>query len=462
MKKTIALLLALATLCSLVLPCAAADLNQVSKLVQEKTVDAKAALLVNISNDDGDVIYFEQNARDRVYPASITKVMTALLVMEAIERGNLSLDQQVTAGVETWLGIPADGSTAEIQIGEVMTVEQLLYCLLLPSANEAANVLAQEVSGQVSSFVALMNQRATELGCVSTHFVNPHGIHDPEHYTTCYDLYLIARKAMEYDTFRKIVSTDEIVIPPTNMTSKERVYYNTNGLLTNKKYSGYVFDGCIGIKTGSTDAAGYCLLSAARREGTTLLSVVMGADTVVDIDGTHRHQFSESASLLQWGFDNFSYHSIMDSRSPVAEVRVDLAKDVDSVLIAPAESLSALLPNDVTGKSFSTSIEKEERVNAPVEAGQKLGTMTVYLQNRPYGTVDLVALEDVERSDFLARKKDVEDVLSSLWFRVGLLAVGAGILLFILRNTVFLPRRSSKVKVRKPKTAKPASYKGKR
>ena len=461
-RRLLSLLLALGLLCSLALPCAATDLSKVSKLVQNKTVDAKAALLVNISAEEGDVIYFEQNARDRVYPASITKVMTALLVMEALERGNISLDEPITASTDTWLDIPPDGSTANIQIGEVMTVEQLLYCMLLPSANEAANVLAQTLCGQVSTFVKLMNQRAMELGCVNTHFVNPHGIHDPNHYTTCYDLYLIAREAMKYDTFRKIVSTDEITIPPTNMTDKERVYYNTNGLLTHKKYSGYTFDGCIGIKTGSTQDAGYCLLSAARREGTTLLSVVMGADTVVDTAGTHRHQFSESASLLQWGFDNFSYHSIMDSRDPVAEVRVELAKDVDSVLIAPAESLSALLPNDVTGKSFSTSIEKEESVEAPVEVGQKLGTMTVFLQNRPYGTVDLVALANVERSDFLARKQSIEDVISSLWFRVLLLVFAALILVTILRNTVFIPQRHKKIKTRKPKAAKPASYKGKR
>ena len=461
-KRLLSLALALGLVLTLALPCAATDLAKVSKLVENKTVDAKAALLVNISAEDGDVIYFEQNARDRVYPASITKVMTALLVMEALERGNIALDEAITASTETWLGIPADGSTANIQIGEVMTVEELLYCLLLPSANEAANILAQTLCGQVSTFVKLMNQRATELGCVSTHFVNPHGIHDPDHYTTCYDLYLIAREAMKYETFRKIVSTDEVTIPPTNMTAKERVYYNTNGLLTHKKYSGYTYDGCIGIKTGSTDAAGYCLLSAARREGTTLLSVVMGADTIVDTAGTHRHQFSESAALLTWGFENFSYHSIMDSRDPVAEVKVELARDVDSVLIAPAQSLSALLPNDVTGKSFSTSIEKEESVQAPVEAGQKLGTMTVYLQNKPYGTVDLVAVDSVERSDLLARKQGVEDVISSLWFRLLLIAFALFILVSILRNTVLVKKRHSKIKSRKPTTAKPTSYKGKR
>src|SRR5699024_3464464 len=130
-------------------------------------------------------------------------------------------------------------------------------------------------------------------------------MHDENHYTTCYDLYLIARQAMQNETFRTIVSTESYTVPATNM-SEERTFYNSNGLLTSNYYSGYVYENCIGIKTGTTDAAGYCLLAAAEQDGTMLISVVMGADTVVDDAGTHRYQFSESSRLLQWGFDNFS------------------------------------------------------------------------------------------------------------------------------------------------------------
>ena len=419
------------------LTAGAVDLAEVSQLVRQKDVDANAALLVNMTED---TVYYEKNAHDKVYPASITKVMTAILVLEAVDRGDLTLDTQVTASSETWLGIPSDGSTQNIQIGETMTVQDLLYCLLLPSANEAANILAQTVSGRVSSFVDLMNSRAVELGCTGTHFVNPHGIHDENHYTTCYDLYLIARHAMQNETFRTIVSTDEYTVPPTNM-SEERHFANTNGLLTNKKYSGYVYDDCIGIKTGSTDAAGYCLLSAAERDGTILISVVMGADTTVDDAGTHRKQFSESSALLKWGFDSFSYHSIMDLTDPVAEVPVTLGVDVDSVLVVPGESIDALLPNDVTSDAFTSTVEVVETVAAPVTKGQKLGTMTVYLQGQPYGSVDLVAVDDVEQSAFLAKKQEIEDFISSTWFKAALIVTAAIILLVILRLTVFRPRR---------------------
>lgn len=414
------------------------DLAEISDLVKNESVDAKAALLVNM---DTDTVYYEQNADEKIYPASITKVMTALLVLEAVDRGDLTLDTEITAGSETWYSVPSDGTTQNIQIGETMRLEDLLYCLLLPSANEAANILAQAVSGTVSSFVELMNQRAVELGCTSTHFVNPHGIHDEDHYTTCHDLYLIAKQAMQNETFRTIVSTDEYTVGPTNMTDEERHFYNTNALLSSKLYSGYVLDGCIGIKTGSTDAAGYCLLSAAERDGTTLISIVMGAEMVVDSDGTHRKQFSESASLLNWGFENFSVHSILDSTDPVAEVPVTLGADVDSVLVVPGGTLEALLPNDVTSEDFTTKSEVVESAEAPIEEGQKLGTLTVYLGDQAYGSVDLVAANSVEQSTFLAKKQAVEDFISNNWLKAVIGLAVLVVLVITLRLTVLRPKR---------------------
>ncbi|MCD7753440.1 MAG: D-alanyl-D-alanine carboxypeptidase [Clostridiales bacterium] len=455
--RILSLFLALVLVFSMATPLSARaeDLSQVSQLVADMEIDANAALLVNMTED---VIYYEQNAYDKVYPASITKVMTALLVLEAVDRGDLSLDTKITAGGETWLDIPSDGSTQNIQIGETMSVEDLLYCLLLPSANEAANILAQAVSGTVSSFVELMNRRATELGCTGTHFANPHGIQDEDHYTTCYDLYLIARAAMSNETFRTIVSTDSYTVPATNM-SEERTFSNTNGLLTSKKYSGYVYDSCIGIKTGSTSDAGYCLLAAAEEDGTTLISVVMGAETTVDNDGTHRMQFSESARLLKWGFSNFSYHSILDLDTPVAEVPVTLGVDVDSVLVVPSGTLDALLPNDITADSFTVEYETVDSVEAPVEAGDVLGTLTVYLEGEAYGSVDLVAATSVEQSSFLATKKAIEDFISDNWLKA---AIGLGVivvLVIVLRLTLLRPKRRYG---NYTGTRRPRNYKGSR
>lgn len=414
------------------------DLIPVSELLRAKDVQAKAALLVNLDND---TIYYAKNAYQKVYPASITKVMTALLVLEAVDRGDLSLDTMITAGSETWLGVTSDATTQNIQIGETMRLEDLLYCLLLPSANEAANILAQAVSGSVSSFVDLMNSRAVELGCTGTHFVNPHGMHNEDHYTTCHDLYLIAKQAMQNETFRTIVSTDEYTVGPTNMTEEERHFYSSNGLLSGKMYSGYTMDGCIGIKTGTTDAAGYCLLSAAERDGTTLISVVMGAETVVDADGTHRMQFSESSSLLNWGFQNYSVHPILENGDPVTEVPVTLGVDVDSVLVVPGDTLDALLPNDVTSEAFTTSFEVVDSVEAPVEKGEKLGTLTVSLGDQVYGTVDLVAADAVEQSSFLAKKQAVEEFISAYWLKAVIALAVIVVVIVLVRFLLLRPKR---------------------
>ena len=157
----------------------------------------KNVILVDANYDE---VLYEDGGYDKVYPASITKVMTALLTLEAIESGKLTAQTQVTAST-TATTIPEGSSTANIQAGEVLTVEQLLYCLLLPSANEAAQILAETVGGDIDTFVGMMNDKAKELGCENTHFANPHGFHDPDHYTTPFDITLFMKAAMEYDLF---------------------------------------------------------------------------------------------------------------------------------------------------------------------------------------------------------------------------------------------------------------------
>ena len=183
-----------------------------------------------VDGDHGEVLY-DYNGYERMYPASITKIMTSLLVLEAIDRGELTLDTQITASAEA-VRIPPGSSTAGIKAGEILTVEQLLYCDLVPSANEACNILSEAVAGSTEAFVARMNEKAAEMGMTGTHFANPHGYHDDNHYTTAYDIYLMAKAAMEYEVFRTIVGTAVYTLPATNL-SKERTFYNTNGLLSN-------------------------------------------------------------------------------------------------------------------------------------------------------------------------------------------------------------------------------------
>ena len=237
--------------------------------IPEITVDAKAALLIDPTTDE---ILYELNIHEELYPASLTKIMTALLTLEAIERGDLALDQVLTASAAA-VDLPYDASSANLVEGEQLTVEQLLYCILVVSAADACNVLAEAVSGSIDAFVELMNQRAAQLGCEDTHFVNAHGYHDDRHYSTAWDLYLITRAAREYETFNTIVATGRFEVPATNLSDR-RVYYTTNYLLNGYRNADYVYSAANGIKTGNHSNAGYCLIASAAKNGRSLLSPV--------------------------------------------------------------------------------------------------------------------------------------------------------------------------------------------
>ena len=269
-KRIFSLFFALILSLSLFTPvCATGDEPQ---LPEDPNILAKAALLVDYNT--GDVAY-AKNEHEELYPASLTKIMTALLVLEAIEDGQLAMEQQLTASPTALEGLAADGSNAGIKVGEILSVRDLMYCMLVVSANEACDILAEAVSGSVSAFVDQMNAKAQELGCVNTHFMNPNGQHDPQHYSSAWDLYLITRAAMEHEDFMVICDTANVKIPATNM-SEERNYWTTNHLLSSWRVIGYRNTEAHGIKTGSTSAAGHCLVSSAARGSLHFVSVILG------------------------------------------------------------------------------------------------------------------------------------------------------------------------------------------
>ncbi len=435
MKKTrlFAFLLTFSLLLTFLLPTyALADEGD------DYAVKAKCALLVDA--DYGEIL-FEQNAYEKAYPASITKVMTALLTLEAVNSKQLGLDDMVTVPEEAMEGLSIYGSTQGIETGEEISVRNLLYCLLVASANEAANILAIQVSGSVSAFVDRMNERAQELGCTGTHFANPHGLHDDDHYTTAYDIYLIANQAMKDPLFQEIVSTKEYYVPATNLNG-QRHFFNTNALLSQLKYWGYVYEYATGIKTGHTEEAGRCLVSSATKDGRTLIAVVLGASSVVLADGrTQLQDFTESAALLEYGFSNFTRKTILDTATLIREVPVTLSKEADSVIVHPAENLERYLPNDMDPASFTQTVTLHaESVEAPVTAGQVMGSITITYEGQDYGTVDLVALNDVALSQSLYRQKQLHDFFAKPWVKVLAVAILLLVVLLILRLTVFRRR----------------------
>ena len=400
---------------------------------------ATAVLLAD--GTTGEVLY-EVHAHEKRYPASITKVMTAMLVIEAADEGRLDLNKVVTVSESAMKGLSADGSNQNIKPGEEITVKALLYCAMVASAHEACNILAEEVAGSVEAFVDKMNEEAARLGMEGTHFVNPHGLHNDEHYTTAYDIWLMAREAMKHPTFREIVSTVDYYVPETNKHA-QRHFYNTNALLTSWRYIGYTYRNAIGIKTGSTPEAGQCLLSAAVKDDKTLYAVVLGAENVKDAAGTivDRQSFSESKRLLEWGFESFERRTILTTTDLQGEVGVTLSQ-TEHVVAAPAGTLEATLPKDVTADDFTvTPTFFAESVEAPVEKGQVLGKVTVSYKGKEYGTLDLVALNAVERDEWMYRVSRVKAFFGQLWVKVVLIVLAVLIVVLLIRGLFLGGRR---------------------
>ncbi len=397
---------------------------------------AKAALLVDANT--GAVVY-AKNEHQELYPASLTKIMTALLTLEAVDAGTLSLDQEITASSSAMEGLSADGSTAGIKAGEIMTVRNLMYCMLVVSANEACNILAEAVCGTVEDFVDAMNAKARELGCVNTHFANTNGLHDPQHYTSAYDMYLITQAAMEYPDFMTFCDTAHVVIPATNM-SEERNYWTTNHLLSNWRVIGYRNTEAHGIKTGSTDEAGYCLVSSAIRGSMHFISVILGAERVEENGVGNIRSFSETTRMFNYGFDNFSYQTILEAKDPVQEVAVTLSK-MDHVTVHPAEDVEVLFPKDLTPEDLERTIVLQEPVEAPVQAGQVLGSIQLSYGDTIYATVDLLALTDVEADGLMVFWKNVQDFFSHTAVRIVLALLVVLILVLVGWRIIFGRRR---------------------
>lgn len=355
-------------------------------------INAKASICVNA--ETGTIIH-SSNAEEKEYPASTTKIMTALLVLENCD----DLQNTVTMQAEDFTDVEGGASTSGFQEGETVTVESLMYGLLLPSGNEAANALARYIGGDVSGFVDMMNQKAEELGCVNTHFVNPNGLHDDDHYTCAYDLYLMAQAAMQYDTFQTMVNTAQKKLPATNKQA-ERLVYTTNELIRSR-YSSIYYDNCYGIKTGHTTPAGYCFVSYAKNSDGTLsyYSVVMGCD--FDETESYAGSFVETKKLFEWAFDKYRLRTATSAGTAVTECPVRLGKDKDNVTLVTGEDVSVLLPKDADVSMLDVQTSTEESYNAPISEGDKLGTVTYSYNGTELASADLVALTDVERSQVL-------------------------------------------------------------
>ena len=357
------------------------------------TVAAKAALLIDLNT--GRTVY-EQDADERVYPASLTKIMTCLL---ALENGNLS--DVITVDESALSGLDQDSSVVGLKVGEQITLENLLYCMMVSSGNDAANVVAEYIAGSVADFVRMMNERAYALGCKDTHFNNPHGLHDESHYTTARDLAIITQAALKSENFRQIVDTAEYVIPA-SATGEEHKLKTTNMLIYKSTGNSLYYSRATGVKTGYTSAAGRCLIATAEDDGIRFLSVLCGAKTsILDTGDLLMESFPETIKLLDYGFDNFSYVTALSPLYPIDQVTVLNSAGSEAVAVAPAKDVRLLLPANYNPDALRTEILLDAKeVEAPVSEGQKLGLARVYYGNELIDETDLLAIADVTRSEF--------------------------------------------------------------
>ena len=374
------------------------------------TVAAKAALLIDLNT--GRTVY-EQDADERVYPASLTKIMTCLL---ALENGNLS--DVITVDESALSGLNQDSSVVGLKVGEQITLENLLYCMMVSSGNDAANAVAEYIAGSVADFVRMMNERAYALGCKDTHFNNPHGLHDESHYTTARDLAIITQAALKSENFRQIVDTAEYVIPA-SATGEEHKLKTTNMLIYKSTGNSLYYSRATGVKTGYTSAAGRCLIATAEDDGIRFLSVLCGAKTsILDTGDLLMESFPETIKLLDYGFDNFSYVTALSPLYPIDQVTVLNSAGSEAVAVAPAKDVRLLLPANYNPDALRTEVLLDAKeVEAPVSEGQKLGLARVYYGNELIDETDLLAIADVTRSEFSSVASTSTAYIQQNWWK---------------------------------------------
>ena len=344
-----------------------------------------------LAETNSDRIIYEREADEKIYPASITKLLTAILVVE-----NCELDETVTVSENAVMSVPRGYVNANLQVGEEITVEDLLYVMLIPSANDAANALAEYVGGSIESFSTMMNTRAKELGCTGSNFTNPSGLHQEEHYTTCRDIYLISKEAISKEYIRKILEKTKYTLPQTNKyTGTSRIFTTTNYMKL-KSLSKYYRNYCIGGKTGYTGEAKNCVVEYAQKDGIELVAIVMGESAKVK-----GQKFLDTIEMFEYVFENYETQQVAKQNEKYETVTVNNAtKETKKLDILYNNSVNILRQ-----KSDNEEIEKNveyTNLKAPIQKGDVVGRITYKLEGVEY-IAELIAEENVQESKTLEK-----------------------------------------------------------
>ncbi len=349
-------------------------------------ISAETAILIDSSTSK---VFYGKNENQRMYPASTTKIMTAILTLE-----NCNLNDVVTVPYSAISGIPSGYSIANLKTDETLTVNQLLQVLLVHSANDAANVLAFHISGSIENFANLMNQKVAELGLSNTHFTNPSGMHDENHYTTAYDLAIIMQYCMKNNTFRNLAGLKSCTIPATNK-SDVRTFATTNNLLINSQTNinnNSYYEYAIAGKTGFTTPAKNCLVSVANKDGLELICVVLAAGQ--NANGSSS-KFSDSKSLFEYGYANYSIKTFVEQGSTATNVSIingtDETKSLDLIV---KDDISTIVSVDDLNANVEPKIELNSNLFAPISQGATVGKIVYTIGDNEYSS-DLLASHNV-------------------------------------------------------------------
>lgn len=392
-------------------------------LVNFNTVYATPAILsesaVLIDASSGTILA-QKSADKKMYPASLTKIMTAIL---AIESGELT--DVITVDDDTPFEI--EGSHIALEPGEILTLKDLLYALMLPSANDAASVIAKHYGGSLESFVKMMNQKAKELGAYNTNFTNPHGLHDTNHYSTAADLALITKYAMENDTFRKIVSTTKYEIQTTNKKDEPRYFTTLNKLIYNTSYNQIYVDGAYispyyeyatGAKTGYTPQAGNCLVATAKKDGTELIAVTM--------KGISLEMYQDAHNLFNYGFGEYESTTLVEKNTFIRNIKIPNGDSKEISLITESD-LTALIKKDTLDDIKSNVYIND--ITLPIEKNSVIGKIEYTLDNKVIGAVNLISPISVKST----AQEGQGNILLSIVKFIGFLILFAAVSILLLK-----------------------------
>ena len=397
-------------------------------IINTANLNISSGACILVENSTGKVIY-EKNSKDKMYPASTTKIMTALIALE-----KCNLNDVATVSKTAINSISPSYATVYLNEGEELTIEQLLNILLIPSGNIVGNILAEHISGSYDGFVRLMNAKAKDLGCVNTHFTNTYGLHDDNHYSCAYDLYLIAKEAMKYDIFRSIVSKPSYELAPTNKYTKDvRTFYNTNDLIkpnSSKRADNYYYEYAIGIKTGYTSQAKDCLVAAASKDGVELICVVLGAGKT---SNGLSLRFTETKKLFNFAYENYFLRTLNEKDSMFKQIEIKNAtRNTMNLDVLVKDDIVALVDKDEYFETITPNVIINDNLQAPLYKGYVIGHISYNIQGLTFES-DLIAGNDVEKSYFM------------------FIVIGAGVIGFIIALIVFvnmLKKEKNKKKVK--------------